>query len=61
MALFFAPYCSSCTSQKKIRLEYKIIGYSDASTFVAVVLSPIVRVAVAESLNHNIGMVREGQ
>ena len=40
-------------------LENKLIGYSDDSTLVAVVPSPGVRVAVAESLILNRGRVSE--
>ena len=40
-------------------LENKLIGYSDYSTLIAIVPSPGVRVAVAESLIHDLGMVSE--
>ena len=40
-------------------LEYKLIGYADDSTFMAVVPSPGVRVAVAESLIRDLGSVSE--
>ena len=38
------------TSELFSILEYKLIGYADNSTLMAVVPSPDVRVAVAESL-----------
>ena len=38
-------------------LENKLIGYADGSTLMAVVPSPGVRVAVAESLIRNLGRV----
>ena len=37
----------------------KLIGYADDSTLMAVVPSPAVRVAVAESLIRDLGRVRE--
>ena len=40
-------------------LENKLIGYADDSTLMAVVLSPGVRVAVAESLIRNLGRISE--
>ena len=40
-------------------LENKLIGYADASTLTAVVLSPGVRAAVAESLNCDLSRVSE--
>ena len=40
-------------------LENKLIGYADDSTLIAVVPSSGVRVAVAESLIHNLGRVSE--
>ena len=40
-------------------LENKLIGYADDSTLMAVVLSPGVRVAVAESLIRDLGRVSE--
>ena len=40
-------------------LENKLIGYADDSTLMAVVPSPSVRVAVAESLNRDLGRVSE--
>ena len=40
-------------------LENKLIGYADDSTLVAVVSSADVRVAVAESLNHDLIRVSE--
>ena len=46
--LFFLLY----TSELFTILENKLIGYADDSTLMAVVPSPGVRVAVAESLNY---------
>ena len=40
-------------------LENKLIGYADDSTFMAVVPSPGIRVAQAESLIHDLGRVSE--
>ena len=40
-------------------LENKLMGYADDSTLMAVIPSPGVRVAVAESLIHYLGRVRE--
>ena len=40
-------------------LENKLIGYADDSTLMALVLSPGIRVAVAESLIHDLGRVSE--
>ena len=40
-------------------LENKLIGYADDSTLMAVVPSPGVRVAVGESLFHDLGRVSE--
>ena len=40
-------------------LENKLIGYADDSTFMAVMLSPGIRVAIAESLIRNLGRVSE--
>ena len=42
------------TSELFSILENKLIGYADDSTLIAVVPSPGVRVAVAESLNHDL-------
>ena len=42
------------TSELFSILENKLIGYADDSTLVAVVPSPDVRVAVAESLNRDL-------
>ena len=53
--LLFLPYTSELFSI----LENKLIGYADDSTLMAVVPSPGVRVAVAESLIRDLGMVRE--
>ena len=40
-------------------LENKLIGYADDSTLMAVVPSPVVRVAIAESLIRDLGRVSE--
>ena len=45
------------TSELFSILENKLIGYADDSTLMAVVPSPGVRVAVAESLNRDLGRV----
>ena len=42
------------TSEFFYILENKLIGYADNSTLIAVVPSPCVRVAVAESLNRDL-------
>ena len=47
------------TSELFSILENKLIGYSDDSTLMAVVPSPGVRVAVAESLIRDLGRVSE--
>ena len=47
------------TSELFSILENKLIGYADDSTLMAVVPSPGVRVAVAESLIRNLGRVSE--
>ena len=47
------------TSELFSILEHKLIGYADDSTLMAVVPSPGVRVAVAESLIPNLGRVSE--
>ena len=47
------------TSELFSILENKLIGYADDSTLMAVVPSPGVRVAVAESLIRDLGRVRE--
>ena len=47
------------TSELFSILENKLIGYADDSTLMAVVSSPDVRVAVAESLIHDLGRVSE--
>ena len=47
------------TSELFSILENKLIGYADDSTLMAVVLSPGVRVAVAESLIRDLGRVSE--
>ena len=48
-----------CTSELFSILEYKLIGYADDSTLMAVVPSPGVRVAVTESLIRDLGRVSE--
>ena len=48
-----------CTSEHFSILENKLIGYTDDSTLMAVVPSPGVRVAVAECLIRDLGMVSE--
>ena len=53
--LFFHPY----TSEHFSILENKLIDYADDSTLMAVVPSPGVRVAVAESLIRDLGRVSE--
>ena len=40
-------------------LENKLIGYADDSTLIAVVPSPGVRVAVAESLSHDLKQLKQ--
>ena len=58
--MFWARYCSSCTLRSFFSiLENKLIGYADDSTLMAVVPSPGVRVAVAESLILDLGRVSE--
>ena len=47
------------TSELFYILENKLIGYVDDSTLMVVVPCPGVRVAVAESLNRDLGRVRE--
>ena len=47
------------TSELFSILENKLIGYADDSTLMVVVPSPGVRVAVAESLIHDLGRVSE--
>ena len=39
-ALFWARYCSSCTSKLFLILENKLIGYDDDATLLSVVPSP---------------------
>ena len=61
------PHCSVLcplllllyTSELFYTLENKLIGYADDSTLMAVVPSPGVRVAVAESLIRDLGRVSE--
>ena len=48
-----------CTSELFSILENKLIGYADDSTLMAVVPSPSVRVAVAESLIRDLGRVSD--
>ena len=40
-------------------LENKLIGYAHDSTLIALGLSTLIRVTVAESLNHDLGKVSE--
>ena len=47
------------TSKLFFILKNKLIGYADDSTFMVLVPSPGVRVAVAESLIRNLGRVSE--
>ena len=47
------------TSEPFSILENELIGYADDSTLMAVVPSPGIRVAVAESLIHDLGRVSE--
>ena len=47
------------TSELFFILENKLIGYADDSTLMAVVPSPGVKVAVAETLIHDLGRVSE--
>ena len=47
------------TSELFSILENKLIGYADDSTLMAVVPSPCIRVAVAESLIRDLGRVSE--
>ena len=47
------------TSELFSNLEYKLIGYADDSTLMAIVPSPGVRVAVAESPIRDLGRVSE--
>ena len=48
-----------CTSELLSKEENKLIGYADDSTLVAVVPSPGVRVAIAESLIRNLDSFSE--
>ena len=64
MAVFLARYCSSCKLLSffpfwKISWSVMLIGYADDSIVMAVVKSPGVRVAVAESLICDLGRVSE--
>ena len=47
------------TPEGSIVLENKLIGYANDSNLMAVVLSPGVRVPVAESLNRDLSRVSE--
>ena len=47
------------TSELFCILENNLIGYADDSTLIAVVPSPGLRVAVAESLSRDLGKVNE--
>ena len=59
-AVFWACYCSSCTIWSFFSIfSNKLIGYADESTLMAVVPSPGIRVAVAESLIPDLGRVSE--
>ena len=59
-AVFWARYFSSCTLRSFFPFwKNKLIGYADDSTLMAVVPSPGVRVAVAESLILDLGRVSE--
>ena len=49
-----------CISELSSILVNKLIGYADDSTVMAVVPSPGIRVAVAESLIHNLGRLVSG-
>ena len=53
--LLFLPYTSKFFSI----LEHKLIDYADDSTLMAVVISPVVGVTVAESLIRDLGRVSE--
>ena len=58
--MFWVRYCSSCMLQSFFHiLENKLIGYTDDSTFMAVVLSPDLKVTVAGSLFRDLGRVSE--
>ena len=58
--VFWAHYCSSYTPRSFFSiLENKLTGYADNSTLIAVVPSPGLRVAVAESLNSDLVKVNE--
>ena len=58
--MFWARYCSSCTRRSFFSiLEDMLIGYADDSTLMAVVSTPGVRVAAAESLIRDLGRVSE--
>ena len=55
--MFWANYCSS--SELFSILENNLIGYADDSTLIAVVPSPGLRVAVAESLSRDLVTINE--
>ena len=57
-AVFRARYYSSWTLRSFFRF-WKMIGYADDSTLMAVVPSPGVKVIVAESLIRDLGRVSE--
>ena len=57
--MFWARYRSSCTPLSFYVFYIKLIGYADGSSLMAIVPSPGVRVAVAESLNSNLSRVSE--
>ena len=57
--MFWARYCSSCKLRLFSILENKLIGYADDSTLIAVVSSPGLRVAVAESQSRDLVKVSE--
>ena len=60
MAVIWAHYCFLLyTSERFSILENKLIAYADDSTLMAVVPSPVVRVAVAESLIRDLSRVSE--
>ena len=57
--MFWAQYCSILDNKLFSILDNKLIGYADESTLIAVVPSPGLRVAVAESLSRDLGKVSE--
>ena len=53
--MFWAHYCSSFTHRSVFSiLDNKLLRYADDSTLIAVVPSPGIRVAVAESLSRDL-------